>query len=427
MTYSIAGIDVHKKMLAVVTANVATTGEYEFQRRKFGTQPSQLRELAEWLVEQEVFEVVMESTAQYWRPVWQSLERYWQADMRQREGCGEMAGALHLAQAKSNRARSGRKNDFADSERLVKRLVAQELILSFVPDAEQRLWRTVRRRQYQLTLDRVRMRNQLEGLLEEAQIKLTSLVSDLFGVSGRRMLKALAEGETDPAALSALADRRLRATQQELQDALGACADLHPVYRKLLRFSLEELKLMEEHSQKLEQEMARLLAAHQEAVQRLAEVPGFSCDTAQQIIAQVGPTAATFDTAKNLSSWVGVCPGDHVSAEESHSTRSPKGNSTMRRVLYQAATAAVRVKGSAFEALFRRLAPRLGYNKAIWAVAHHLCRLSWKILHQGARYQERGPAVNAKSQQARTTRLLKELRALGYHILPPQPKLGVAQ
>ena len=152
----------------------------------------------------------MESTAQYWKPVWGALERYWKPTCQKREGAGPMSGVLHLAQAQSNRGPQGRKKDFPDAERLVKRFVAQELTLSFVPDTEQRLWRTVTRRKYQLTRAKVRLQNQLEALLEEAHIKLSSLVSDLLGVSARRMLKALAEGETDPAALAAMAHLRSR-------------------------------------------------------------------------------------------------------------------------------------------------------------------------------------------------------------------------
>jgi transposase len=427
MAYKIAGIDVHKKMLAVVVAEVTTVGEYEFQRRKFLASPSEQRQMAEWLIEEQVEEVVMESTAQYWRPVWQTLERYWQPECRKREGSGKMSGALHLAQAESNRARTGRKSDFPDAERLVKRLVAQELVLSYVPGGEQRLWRAVGRRKHQLMRDKVRMRNQLEGLLEEAQIKLTSLVSDLFGASGRRMLKGLADGETDAAVLAALADQRLRATPEELRDALGACAELHPVYRELLRMSLEELRLMDEQIEKLDKEMAGLLEAHQQAVQRLAEVPGLGCDSGQQIIAQVGPTAATFPSAKELSSWVGVCPGENVSAEVSTSNRSPKGNRTMRRLLNQSANAAVRMKGSIFELIYRRMVPRMGHNKAIWAIAHRLCNLIWKILHQGVRYEERGPAVTAKSQRMRTVRMLRELRALGYRVEVPNSQIADAR
>src|SRR5881392_2826040 len=199
MSYRIAGIDVHKKMLAVVVSDVEIDGEYQFERRLFGSSPDQLRSLAAWLLEHEVEEVVMESTAQYWKPVWEALERYWKPIREKREGAGRRSGTLHLALAQSNRGRRGRKRDFRDAERLVKRLVARELTLSFVPDAEQRLWRTVTRRKYQLTRDRARLQNQVEALLEEAHIKLSSLVSDLLGLSARRMLKALAEGETNPA------------------------------------------------------------------------------------------------------------------------------------------------------------------------------------------------------------------------------------
>jgi transposase len=239
MSYRISGIDVHKKMLAVVVSNVEVESEFQFERRMFGSNPEQLRSLAAWLVEQGAEEVVMESTAQYWKPVWETLERYWKPIREKQEGAKRRSGTLHLAQAQSNRARRGRKRDFADAERLVKRLVARELALSFVPDAEQRLWRTVTRRKYQLTRDRVRLQNQLESLLEEAHIKLSSLVSDLLGLSARRMLKALADGETNPAALATLADHALRATPEQLCDALGACADLKPVYRRLLKMALE--------------------------------------------------------------------------------------------------------------------------------------------------------------------------------------------
>ncbi len=416
MTYRIAATDVHKKMLAVVVADVAGEGEYQFERRKFDATPDQLQLLAQWLCQMEVEEVVMESTAQYWKPVWAALERYWKPERQKREGATKMSGTLHLCQAKSNRGRRGRKNDFGDGERMIKRLVAQELVLSFVPDPEQRLWRTVTRRKYQLTRDKVRFQNQLESLLEQAHIKLSSLVSDLLGVSARRMLKAMADGETNPAALAALADYRLRATPEQLRDALGACGQLHGVYRRLLKMALEELKLMEDQIEQLDREASELLQQHQDAVQRVAEVPGFGPNSAIQIIAEVGPAAEAFESEKDLSSWVGVCPGEEESAGESKSTRSPKGNRTMRRLLNQAAHAAIKVKGSIFDVTFRRLLPRMKYKQAIWAIAHRLCRLLWKILRKGVRYEERGPEVSAKSKRRRAARMIKELKALGYRI-----------
>jgi len=403
-------------MLAVVVADVEVQGEYQFERIRYGSNPENLRLLTAWLIEHQVEEVVMESTAQYWKPVWGALERCWKPICQKREGAGSMSGTLHLAQAQSNRGRRGRKKDFPDAERLVKRLVADELILSFVPDVEQRLWRAITRRKYQLTRDKVRLQNQLEALLEEAHIKLSSLVSDLLGASARRMLKALAEGETNPAALAVMADKNLRATQAQLCDALDACAELKPIYRRLLKMFLEELQLIEQQISQLDQELANLLSPHQDAVEHLAEVPGLGVDSAQQIIAEVGAKAATFASAKKLSSWVGACPGDEESAEVSKSHRSPKGNRQMRRILNQAANAAARSKGTIFETVYRRLVSRLGHNQTIGAIAHRLCRLIWIILHQGVRYEERGPSVTANSRRRRTTRMIRELRSLGYRV-----------
>jgi len=404
MAYRIAGIDVHKKKLAVVVTDVEVDDEYQFERRWYASNPEQLQRLAEWLSEQQVEEVVMESTAQYWKPLWGALERYWKSSCQNREGAGKMSGTLHLAQALSNRGRRGRKKDFRDAERLVKRLVSQELTLSFVPDTEQRLWRTLTRTRYQRTRDKVRLQNQLEALLEEAHIKLSSLVSDLLGASARRMLHALANGETDPAAVAALADQRLRATPTELCDALGACTELSPVYRRLVRLALDDLQLIEQQMGQLDQEIAGLLRQHQDAVQRLAEVPGLGVDSAQQIIAEVGATAATFPSAKNLSSWVGACPGEDETAQVNRSSRSPKGNRQMRRILNQAANAAVKQKGSIFEILYRRFVPRLGHNKTIGVIAHRLCELIWILLHKGVRYEERGPSVSEKAKRVRTSR-----------------------
>jgi transposase len=190
MSYRIAGIDVHKKVLMVVVID-AGAAERKPERRRFGTMASELRRLSSWLREQGVEEAVMESTAQYWRPVWLELEPHVR---------------LHLAQAFSNRAPRGRKHDFKDAERLVRRLMADELILSFVPAGEQRIWRNMTRMKMQLMRDRVRLQNQIECFLEEMRNKLSSVVSDLLGLSALRILRALAQGDTDPKKLAALGD-----------------------------------------------------------------------------------------------------------------------------------------------------------------------------------------------------------------------------
>jgi transposase len=420
MPYRIAGIDVHKKMLAVVVADVESNGEYHFERQRVGTGPADLRRLTDWLVEREVEEVVMESTAQYWRPVWEALEQHWRPQRRACAGGARLSGTLHLAQAQSNRGAGGRKKDFPDAERLVKRLVAQELTLSFVPDAEQRLWRTVMRRKYQITRNRVQLHNRLEALLEER----TSSCLASSPICWAPALQAIADGETDPAMLATLADRRLRTTATQLCDAFSACATLHPVYRRILQLTLEELRLIEEHLDQLDQQMAQLLAQHHAAVQRLAEVPGLGVDSAQQIIAEVGASAATFPSPKHLASWMGACPGTEQSAGVNYSHRCPKGNRQMRRVLNQAANAAVKAKGTIFNVVYRRLVPRLGHAQAIGAITHRLCRLIWKMLHQQIRYEERGPAVSTEAKKVRARKMIRELRSLGYHVELLTPPAG---
>ncbi len=224
MSYKIAGIDVHKKVLMVVVIDASMP---ESKPERFATMPSDLRRLLSWLREQGVEEAVMESTAQYWRSVWLELEPY----MR-----------LQLAQAFSNRAPRGRKHDFKDAERLVRRLIANELILSFVPDGEQRSWRNLTRMKLQLTRDRVRLQSQMECLLEEMRIKLSIVVSDLLGASGLRILYALAEGETNPKQLALLGDDRLKCSEEQLVDALTRRAQ--PMHRQMLGLQLERLQLL---------------------------------------------------------------------------------------------------------------------------------------------------------------------------------------
>jgi transposase len=203
------------------------------------------------------------------------------------------------------------------------------------------------------------------------------------------MLQALADGETDPTALAALADKKLRATPAQLCDALGACKELHPVYRRLLKLYLEELQFLEQETVQLEQEMAGLLRAHQEAVQRLAEVPGLGVDSAAQpIIAEVGAQAATFASPKNLSSWVGACPGDDESGGVSKSHRCPKGNRHMRRILDQCANAAVKTKGSIFEILVSP--PRTAFGTQKDHLDHCQSALSADLDHLAPRGPLRG-------------------------------------
>ncbi len=394
----VAGIDVHKKVLMVVVIEVSEQGG-TVKRKRFGTLAGELRLMSDWLREEGVEEAVMESTAQYWRPVWYELE----PQMR-----------LHLAQAYSNRAPRGRKHDFRDAERLVRRLLADELTLSFVPSGEQRSWRTMTRMKTHLTQDQSRLHSQIECLLEEMRIKLSSVISDLLGVSGYRILRALAKGETDAKKLAALKDDRLRASEQQLVDALSG--NVQPYHQQLLGLYLDRYDLIATQIEQLNQMAAESMQKHQQAVERLAQVPGFGVDSAQQVIAEVGVEASTFDSAAKLTSWVGTNPGREESAEQNHNSHSAKGNRYLRRILNQAAHAAVKKQGCHFQAVFRHLLPRLGYKGAIWAVAHRLCRLVWKILHERVPYVEHGSEPNPRAKQQRARKLLQNLHRLGYQV-----------
>ena len=399
MFSKVAAIDVHKKVLMVVLVSLEAEEGSTSERRRFATTTADLAHLAAWLESSGVSDVVMESTAQYWKPVWRELEPHFR---------------LHLAQAQSNKAPHGRKHDFGDAARLGRRFLAGELILSFVPEPAQRSWRKLTRGRVQLVRDRVRLQNQMESLLEEASIKLSSVISDLFGQSGRRILHALAAGERNPQVLADLGDRRLRCSQEQLQQALSGRVSSED--QQILSLWLERLELLDRQIAKMEALSAAAMGEHQDAMARLSEVPGISLNTALGSVAEAGPRAATFATPAALASWVGVCPGQNVSAGVSHGEGSPKGNQHLRSLLVQAAQAAVKTKGSSGQLLLRRWVPRLGFLRAIWAIAHRLCRIVWKILHDGVHYIEHGHITDPRTKQHLAQKHLRALRQLGFQV-----------
>lgn len=406
MAYRVAAIDVHKRVLIVAVATAAeevkdAVGEaLTFECRRFGSGAQEREHLTAWLRERAVQEVVMESTAQYWKPVWLDLEPHFPK--------------LCLAQAHSNRAPKGRKNDYRDAKRLARRLLADELMRSFVPGAAQRTWRELARAKEQFVRQRVGLQNRIESLLEEMRIKLSGVISDLFGVSGRRMLSALAQGTTDPVQLAELGDERLQCGRETLIDALRGTPT--PTQLQILKLHLGLLAQLDDGIQTLDQLLAEELQQHQETVLRLAEAPGFGVDSAQRLIAEIGFEAEAFPSADAFASWFGGCPGSNISAEENHGARSPKGNRYVRKLLTQAAQAAVKKKGCFYQSLFRRFLSRLTYKGAIWAIAHRLGRLVWKILHQGVRYSEKGVETNPAARKRRAQKLAQALRNLGYTV-----------
>ena len=368
MPYTVAGIDIHKKVLMVVVLKQIAGRAEDFQRRRFGTAASELQRLTAWLREQGVEEAVMESTAQYWKPVWYELEPH----MR-----------LQLAQAFSNRAPRGRKQDFRDAERLVRRLLAEELILSFVPQPEQRAWRMMTRAKVQLARDRVRLHNQLEGLLEEMRIKLSSVLSDLLGVSGLRILRALAEGEIDPKKLAALGSDRLHCSEEQLVDALRGT--FQPMHRKLLTLYLDRLQLLDQQIAELNGATAEAMREHGEAVVRLAEVPGFGADSAQRVIAEVGVRPAPSRRRRSrLPGWARTRVGRRAPSKTRAAVRQ------RQRILFTAhgggGAGSGGAKGSHFQVVFVRLTP--GFPGGWFGHRPPPARLVWKkeILHERVRY-----------------------------------------
>jgi transposase len=391
----VAGIDVHKKMLAVVVRR-EENGQVEYEKRKFGTTRSEIEHLAAWLQKQRVEEVVMESTAQYWRPVWYGLEAHFR---------------LHLCHPLKVRAPRGRKRDYRDAQRLADRWWSGDLEDSFIPGAEQRAWRWLTRTRVQLKRLIGVVRNRVEGLLEQGGIKLTAVASDPFGVSGWAMLKLLAKGETDVAVLAAEARGRLRKKEAQLQEALAGKLD--PVYRMLLRQNLEQVELLRRQIEEVNEALAESMKAHTATLVRMTKIPGVDLAAAQELLAEIGPGAAAFPTADHFASWVGVCPGSQESAGVCYSHRSAKGNRYLRRLLCQIAWAAIHTKETFFAGLFARLKPRIEGKGAAWAVAHRIAKVVWLLLHQGVEYEEKGSAPNPRTLVHKFRRLMKDFARAG--------------
>lgn len=327
----VAGIDVHKKMLAVVIRRSSEGTATEYEQRKFGTMKSEILHLAAWLQQQKVSEVVMESTGQYWRAVWYGLEAHF---------------ALHLTHPLKTRAPRGRKRDFRDARRLADRWYSGDLEESFIPGAEQRSWRWLTRTRVQLKRKLAVIRSQVEGLLEQGGIKLSAVASDVFGVSGWAMLGKIAEGETEVDQLLGEARGALRKKKAQLREALAG--ELEPVYRILLKQQMAQARLLWEQVAEINQALAEAMKDHLAALHRLSQIPGVDLYAAQELLSEIGPGAAAFASAEQFASWVGVCPGSQESAGVNYSHRSAKGNRFLRRLLCQIAWAAIHTKDTFF-------------------------------------------------------------------------------
>lgn len=396
-----AGLDVHKKTVVVCVRTPHTT-----EVRTFGTMTANLLELSDWLVSLNVTHVAMESTGDYWKPVFNLLE-----------------GVLEviLVNAQHLKAVPGRKTDVKDAEWIAELLQYGLLRASFIPPVAQRELRDLTRYRSSFIRERVNLVNRVQKLLEDANIKLASVASDVMGKSGRAMLAALVAGTTDPVALAGLAKGRLRAKRDELLRALEG--RVKPHHRFVLTELLCQIDSLDETISRFDEQIQAASHPFEEAVELLDTLPGFSRQTAETVVAEIGSDMSRFEDADHLAAWAGLVPGNHESAGKRSSSRLRKGNQVLRASLIQAAHSAVRMKNTYLAAQYHRLAGRRGKKKAICAVAHSMLVMAYYMLVRKEPYREAGASFFDRLDPATTAhRLVKRLQQLGYQAeLHPLP------
>jgi transposase len=402
----VAGLDVHKQTVVACVRRVEAGGRVGKRVMTFATMTRDLLELGDWLAEQGVTHVAMESTGVYWKPVFHLLE-------------GRFAEIL-LVNAQHIKHVPGRKTDVKDCEWIAQLLQCGLLRGSFVPPPEIRQLRDLTRQRSQLTADRARVANRVQKVLEDANIKLASVATDILGVSGRLMLQAIIDGETDPERLADLAKRRLRAKLPQLRQALlGRVTDHHRfLLRTLLRQADDLERLVDEYSRRIDEEMAPFA----EARERLRTIPGVDKKTAECLIAELGIRMEQFPSEGHLASWAGLCPGLNESAGKNRSAKTRKGSRWLRQTLVQAAWAASHTKETYLSAQYRRLASRRGRKKALIALAHTMLGVAYHLLKQDTCYAELGGDYFERRDNDRLTRqLVDRLQRLGHKVtLEPQ-------
>jgi transposase len=396
-----AGLDIHKETVVACVRKATGGGKVQQEVRTFRTETSGLLALADWLTDEQVTHAAMESTGVYWKPVWNLLE-----------GVVELllVNAEHIKQV------PGRKTDVKDSEWIAQLLQCGLLKASFVPERPVRELRDLTRQRVQLVRQKVQVANRIQKTLEDANIKLASVASDVLGKSGRDMLRAIINGEGDPVVLAELARQRLRAKIPQLQEALlGEATDHH---RFLLRMFLEQVEFLEGQIARLSQRVTEALPApFAEAIARLETIPGIDRRAAQNIVAEVGADMKPFRSAGHLASWVGICPGNHESAGKRRSGRTTKGDAWLRVTLVQCAWAASHTKNTYLAAQDQRLAARRGKKRALVAVGHTLLGIVYAVLKKKSVYRELGADYLDRQNKAKlTARLLKRLEKLGVKV-----------
>ncbi len=395
-----AGLDVHKDTVVACVRRLDRAGHARKTVQTFATTTAALLGLLDWLLAEGVTHVAMESTGVYWKPLFNLLE-----------------GPLQLMLVNAHHLRKvpGRKTDVQDAEWIAELLQHGLLRASFVPPAPIRELRDLTRQRTQLLAEKAAAANRIQKVLEDANIKLASVATDVLGQSGRDMLRALIAGQTDVEALADLARRRLRAKIPALRLALSGRVTEH--HRFMLQLHLDHIDQLERMIDRLTQRVEEQLAPFAETLKRLQTIPGISERTAQTLAAEIGLDMTPFPSADQLVSWAGMCPGQEQSAGKRRSGRCPAGNRWLKQALVQAGWAASRTKDSYLRAQYHRLARRRGKKRAVIAVGHSLLRIVYHLLKQGTTYQDLGPDYLEQREKGRLTRqLVRRLESLGHKV-----------
>jgi transposase len=394
------GLDIHKKTVVACLITPGPRGTPQKEIRSFGTMTADLLQLADWLAEAGCSHVAMESTSVYWKPIYNLLEDRF---------------TLLLANAQHIKAVPGRKTDVRDCEWIADLLRHGLLKASFVPDRPQRELRELTRYRTALVRERTAAVNRLQKTLEGANIKLSSVASDIMGTSGRTMLAALIAGTTDAAALAQLAKGQLRGKRVALERALTGRVGPHQ--RFLLAEQLTHIDHLDASIERLSAEIGERLRPLDEQLARLQTIPGVGRRTAELLLAEVGSDMGRFPTAAHLASWAGMCPGNNESAGRRRSGKTRKGSPWLRAALVEAARAAARTKATALSAQYHRLAMRRGTKKAAVAVGHRILVITYSLLHVGGEYDERRRShLEERRRQQAERRLVRRLEGFGYKV-----------
>jgi transposase len=398
-----AGLDVHKKSVTACRIIPAVRGGWQKERRRFGTMTDELLKLSDWLREAQVTAVAMESTGVYWKPVFNILESEFEVIL---------VNARHIKYV------PGRKSDISDAQWIGELLQHGLLKASYIPERPQRDLRDLIRYRTSLIGERAREINRVQKVLEDANVKLASVASNVMGVSGRQMLEAIIAGNEDPEALAALAKGRLRSKIPDLERALSG--RIRTSHRLLLRLHLEHIDDLTNKIKELNEEIDRLMLPfdEDEQLRRLDDIPGVGREVAQVIIAELGVDMNRFPSAAHAASWAGLAPGKNESAGKNRSGKITPGNRHLKAMLVQAAHAVSRTKDNYLAAQFRRLAARRGKKRAAIAVAHSILVIAYHMLRDGTEYRDLGGDYFDKRNKEKLQRnLVRRLEGLGLKVM----------